>query len=632
MATSAGEVEVKLTLNAGDFKKTMGDSKAALQDFSGGAKAFIGELAGIFSFAAIADFFKKSLEAYAEQEAAMAKLTRALENHGLASESMVKHLEDQSRTFEQLTGVEDNLITSAQTVLINFGLQGAAMDKATKAALDLSAATGIDLNSAATLLGKAFEGNTGTLSRYGIQVSKNLDPTKKFSQVLQEVQSKFGGASTAQAETFTGQMKLLGDAFNHLQEEIGKLLAGESGGIVKWITSLVQKTTEALQVIDNARARFASLSDFLKTFAVSILGTVILTILTIVEKVIEADQIIYSTITQGLQGIMTPIITFIGDILAKIPIVGGSLKQQLDTAFAVWSAGTNIVATGMGMAATGVGKVKTAVEDQIVAMQAQKLQSAEVTQIMLTNEEKKVKEFHNTYTQWQAITDQQSLYTKDKLAEEMKLRTEQAANLKAAQLDFARNFVTSQADMWTAAGGFADHFMSGFANGFAMMIMQGKSFSDSMKALFRDIATEIISWIIKMIIKMLIFLALREAAEKFGPVGQAISSALGVVASAGALTHAASGGTINEPSIITGLRSGKQIMAGEAGPESISPLHATDGGSGGGGGITVNISGQFIEGDPASWQKLINEKIVPAIRRFTMATPTGPFTRRRGVA
>jgi len=583
VATSAGEVEVKLTLNAGDFKKVMGQSKDALQDFSGGAKAFIGELAGIFSFAAIADFFKKSLEAYSEQEAAISKLTRALENHGIASESMVKHLEDTSAHFEQLTGVEDNLITSAQTVLVNFGLQGDAMDKATKAALDLSAATGIDLNSAATLLGKAFEGNTGTLSRYGIQVNKNLDPTKKFASVLQEVNTKFGDASTAQAGTFTGQMKLMGDAFNHLQEAIGKIIAGEGGGMIKWITDLIQKTTDALNVIGNARAQFNSLGDFLKTFAISILGTIVLTITGLIQKIFEMES--------------------------HIPVIGKLY----------------------GMLASQIKQTNNWIEDQIAALQTQKLISAETTGVLVTNEATKVKEFHNTYVQWQAVTDQQSQYTKDKLAEEMKLRSEQAAALKAAQIDFAKNFVTTSADMWTAVGGFANHFTQGLSDGLAAALVQGKSFGEAMKALWQDLATEIISWIIKMIIKMLIFLALREAAESFGPVGAAISNAMGVVAGAGAITHAASGGTITEPSVITGLRSGKQIMAGEAGPETISPLHATDGG-GSGGGITVNISGQFIEGDPASWQKLINEKIVPAIRRFTMATPTGPFTRRRGVA
>ncbi len=587
MATSAGEVEVKLTLNAGDFKKVMGQSKDALQDFSGGAKAFIGELAGIFSFAAIADFFKKSLEAYGEQEAAMAKLTRALENHGIASDAMVGHLEDMSRHFELLTGVEDNLITTAQTTLVNFGLQGDMMDKATKAALDLSAGMGIDLNSAALLIGKAFEGNTSTLSRYGIQVSKNLDPTKKFAQVLQEINSKFGDASTAQAQTFTGQLKLMGDAFNHLQEAVGKIIAGESGGIVKWITDMIQKTTDALNVIGNARMQFVSLGEFLKTFAISILGTIVLTITTLIQKIFEMES--------------------------HIPIIGRLY----------------------GVFAANVKQTNIWIEEQIVKLQTQKLVSAQSTEAMVADEQKKVKEYQNTYTAWVAITDQQSQYTKDKLAEEMKLRSEQAAALKAAQMDFAKNFITTSADMWQAVTGFADHFMTGLSDGFAKSIVQGKSFGESMKNLFRDLATEIISWIIKMIIKMLIFLALRQAAESFGPVGGAISQAMAVVSSAGALTKAASGGTISEPSIITGLKTGKRILAGEAGPEAIVPLAMTgggDSGGGGGGGITVNIHGQFIEGDPASWQKLINEKIVPAIRRFTMATPTGPFTRRRGVA
>jgi hypothetical protein len=109
----------------------------------------------------------------------------------------------------------------------------------------------------------------------------------------------------------------------------------------------------------------------------------------------------------------------------------------------------------------------------------------------------------------------------------------------------------------------------------------------------------------------------------------------------------ASGGVIAEPSIITGMRSGKSFVAGEAGNEAVVPLkemtHAGSNrqmdmrgfgslaGSGGGGmSVTVNISGQFIEGDQSKWQSLIKNKIVPEIRRWTQSNPNGPFERKRG--
>jgi phage-related minor tail protein len=103
---------------------------------------------------------------------------------------------------------------------------------------------------------------------------------------------------------------------------------------------------------------------------------------------------------------------------------------------------------------------------------------------------------------------------------------------------------------------------------------------------------------------------------------------------------------INEPSIVTGLKSGKRILAGEAGAEAIIPM-----GKGGAGGnktasemgtsfagafdqgapnITIQINGQFLEGNENQWQRMFREKLLPEIRRSTMSNPTGNFLRRRG--
>ena len=98
-------------------------------------------------------------------------------------------------------------------------------------------------------------------------------------------------------------------------------------------------------------------------------------------------------------------------------------------------------------------------------------------------------------------------------------------------------------------------------------------------------------------------------------------------AGAGAIRAFATGGVIDEPTMLTGLRSGKQGIMGEAGPEAIVPMNG-----GGGGDIHIHINGAFIEGDPGFWQRLIRERIAPEIRRWTMSSPVGPFQRYRGTA
>ncbi len=586
MASSVGEIEVKLTLNAEDFQRMMGQSKQNLNEFSGATQSFMSELTKIFSFVAIADFFKKSLDAYGQQEVAIAKLTRALENHGNASDATVGHLQAMALQFEKLTGVEETNITTAQALLTNFGLTGDQLDKTTKAALDLSAGLGIDLESAARLMGKAFEGHTNTLARFGLQVSKTTDPTKRFADVLSEVNTKFGGSASAQINTFSGQMKLLGDSFQHLEEEIGKLIAGEAGGLVGWMKSMIENITKGVAFLNEIREATGSFI-----------------------SLIEGGLIVAA---QAVIGHMFNIYATLINILSHIPLIGtaiAGLKPQID------------------LARIALNAMNQATRDTFV----ESTKSANGT---IDNEHKKQAEYHNTYTTYVALLEQTSTMTKDKMAEEQKLREKNAADRKQAEMDFYKFFITTEADMWNEGTQLAQTFTQGVGDGFAKMIVEGKNFSDAMAALFQDMAEQIISYIVQMIVKMLILLAL-ETATGVGPAGGA---AIGGISGA-----MADGGMISEPSIITGLRSGRQILAGEAGPEMVMPMGGggsnqtasemggLPGSGGGGGSITINIQGQFIDGDSNSWQKLMREKIIPEIRRFTMSSPTGPFNRTRGV-
>lgn len=583
MATTAGEIEVKLTLKATDFNKLMGQSKAQVQDFGSVSKAVMGEVAKIFTFVAIAGFFKDSMEAFAEQELASAKLVRALENQGHATKETVSHLEQMATALSSVSAVADEVITGAQAQLVSFGLEGDALDKTTRAALDLSAGMGIDLTQATQLLGKAFVGETGALGRYGIKIADNLGPTEKFAAVLGQVNSRFSGQAAAQAATFTGKMSLLKVEFNELQETIGKLLSGKSGGLIKWLMDITTSLNNTL------KASSANSSGWM--LLANIIGTTVISTFILIERAFF-----------GLIGTLV-------NILAKLPLIGIGFR-----AFAVT---VDMVNKGIDLQA----KLLKAALDASTANKDGLLKNEKDKEEDFDNKNKKHMDVQQAMSDWlqknqEKDFDQWKTLNKDKEDELEK---------------FAKLFVTTHAQMWDQIGHFVDKFMDGLSEGLAQSIMEGKSFADSMRQMFRQMATEILGWIIKMIIKMLIFLALREAAEKFGPVGMAVSSAMGAAANSG-LTGMASGGTISEPSILTGLRSGRQHIVGEAGPEAVVPMNMANSEGGGRGSINISISGQFIEGDAGSWQKLINEKIVPAIRRHTMINPTGNFNRRRGVA
>lgn len=99
------------------------------------------------------------------------------------------------------------------------------------------------------------------------------------------------------------------------------------------------------------------------------------------------------------------------------------------------------------------------------------------------------------------------------------------------------------------------------------------------------------------------------------------------------LQKLAGGGIIKEPALFRTLKSGVMGMIGESGPEAVIPFKQSSfamAGAGGGPNININIQGSFLEAEPAKWQRLFREHLMPEIRRYTDSNPKGPMARRRG--
>lgn len=584
MATSAGEVEVKLTLNADDFKRMMGESQKGVQDFTSVLGGVGTALIAAFSFDKIAEFFKDSLSAYAASQLAVTRLVASLGSHGIASEQLVDHLENQSRALEALTGVEQKSITNAQTLLVAFGLQGPVLDRATKATLDLSVGMGMDLEHAAMLVAKAFEGNTTMLKRYGITVDQTVDSAHKFESILAQIENRFGAVAAAQAGTFTGQINALSNSFTHLEEAIGKLMSGPAGGIVSWMKSLVDSMTTAVNFLNKIYEVSGSLGAVLQ-------GVVIVSVQALFTHLINILELIVS-------------------IDSHIPLIGNlftALKAKIDI---------------VKLAVSALGTVE---RDNFV-------KSVSNHQVILANETEKQAAYQNTAQKHMDVTTAMNnwILAQNLLAKDAFLK--HLDEEYAGYTEFAQSFMTTEKEMWDFAKSESGTFFSGFGDGVAKMIIEGKSFTDSMKAVFQSMAEQIISYIVQMIAKLLVLFALEQATG----VGTG-------VAAGGMFSGAmADGGMIGEPSIITGLRSGRSILAGESGPEMVVPMSGGNqtasemggmpgGGGGNGGAITINISGQFLEADSNSWNRLMREQIIPQLRRFAMTSPNSLVTRTRGV-
>lgn len=159
--------------------------------------------------------------AFMEEEDAQLKLAQAMGNAGTYTRESFKAMKDYAAQLQQTTKYGDETSLATMANLQTYGMEIEQLKAATKATQDLASAKGMDLRAASDLIGKAFVGETGTLSRYGIVLADGISKTEKFSAVLKLIEERFGNTAQAELETYSGQWKQIANFWGDQMETAG---------------------------------------------------------------------------------------------------------------------------------------------------------------------------------------------------------------------------------------------------------------------------------------------------------------------------------------------------------------------------------------------------------------------------
>jgi len=215
-----GRIVLDIAADADDVRKNLKSSfRGALLE----VEAFKAVLSGAGkALGALAGFLSESVAAAAEQDRAMVSLTAALGRAGVqGAQAATAEFAQFASELQRTTQFGDEVTIAAASIGASFGITGKKLQETTRAAADFATVTGTDLNSAMMLLGKAAAGNVAMLGRYGIKVKEGLAPSEAFAAALDQINARFGGAAAAAAETYSGRLTILQNAWSDLQETIG---------------------------------------------------------------------------------------------------------------------------------------------------------------------------------------------------------------------------------------------------------------------------------------------------------------------------------------------------------------------------------------------------------------------------
>ena len=162
-----------------------------------------------------------AVSAAIEDQAAQASLARQIKASTNATDLQIASVENYISSLGQSVAVSDDEARPALQALIVATKNVTKAQKLLNIAIDISAATGMDLTTVSDALAKAYAGNMRGLQALSPELKAMIKDGASLEEVLATLETNFGGAGEAAANTAAGGMKKLGIAFNETKESIG---------------------------------------------------------------------------------------------------------------------------------------------------------------------------------------------------------------------------------------------------------------------------------------------------------------------------------------------------------------------------------------------------------------------------
>lgn len=220
-------------------------------------KAQLAYFAVAAAIGAVAGFARSAYKAYEEQEIANKRLLFSLQGNKTAYYELTK----QAGELQKRLGIPDETINQIQMLAAETGKTTSQIKKITEAAIELSLATGEDLQGSYMKLNATFTGSAGRLGRLDADFTKLSKTQLENGAAIDLVLTKYGGLAdksvspvkqlTAAWEEFKESVGSSGSSLEPLFNALTKFvyLLGESVKSVRQIKAEVAQDNSAQDVI-----------------------------------------------------------------------------------------------------------------------------------------------------------------------------------------------------------------------------------------------------------------------------------------------------------------------------------------------------------------------------------------------
>ena len=229
----AADLLIRLLLKD-EATKQISTVEGKILNLQNSTKQWMTAISSSAAIIAIATLAKQAVEASAEQEMSIRKLSVAVQNAGYSWNQTNGQILGFIDSLRQTTTYSDNETISVFQKLITYTQNIEEAMRGTKLALDIASSGFADADTAAKLVGKAFEGDVQALGKLIPQLKaanneqlKHMTSAERTAYALDILQQKFGGMAAGEINTFSGATKQLSNEWNELLRALGDFITKE---------------------------------------------------------------------------------------------------------------------------------------------------------------------------------------------------------------------------------------------------------------------------------------------------------------------------------------------------------------------------------------------------------------------
>lgn len=296
-----------------NVNKGVGKSEGKFKKF--GKAAAIGLGGGLVAAGAA---MKSFAEQAMESEKSQARMETQLKALGIDYGKHAGQIDEVIQKHSRLAGLDDEELQDSFTNIVRVTGDVNKALKLNGLAADFARAKGMDVAKAGELIGKVAGGNTGILSRYGIQLEKGATA----QEALATLQKKFAGQAKAYGETAGGAQDRFRVAVENLQEAFGKKLlpiiskvvmavsgfieeiqngTGAGGRFIKWVREAAADIAAFAGKVDDAlgisKVVWPAIVKLIESLATTVRGVV-----NVIKGIIDGD---FSLVWDGAKKIVS---------------------------------------------------------------------------------------------------------------------------------------------------------------------------------------------------------------------------------------------------------------------------------------------------------------------------------------